>query len=263
LKQEIVLDKSYLRGASSGSIHNLCSVFRVIMPGALFFELLTGDSVERAKCFAKLPPVMNPVEIVEHVGQLLRFEVRKKKPASSLYERRHRILFSFDPKLAAGTLIPTPQQEKRILSWEKEVEQQVDNFRGLVTHSHKWFPGIEGASNRDRPGVIKEIQAAIASDPKLVRKLYGSIRKKFFPKPAQLDSRWAFFRWMQVAAIGVLDHISRYGVGTDLAGARKLENEVVDMQYRVMGVLAGAIATRDKKCQQVFQMLLPDGLLIC
>ncbi|HEX6901263.1 MAG TPA: hypothetical protein VF789_16180 [Thermoanaerobaculia bacterium] len=263
MKQEIVLDKSYLQGASAGSIHSLCATFRVIMPGALFFELLTGDPVERARCFAKFPQVMNPVEIVEHVGRLLRFEASKKKPAPPLYERRHRMLFNFNTKLTDSTFVPTPEQQKGIGSWEKEVEREVDSFRERVALSHRWFPSIESASNRDRPGVIKEIQALVARDPKLVRKLYSSIRTKFFPRSAQLDSRWAFFRWMQVHVIGALDHVSRYGVGSDLTGARNLENEVVDLQYRIMGVLAGAIATRDKKCQEVFQMLRPDGLLVC
>jgi hypothetical protein len=263
LKQEIVLDKSYLQGASKGSIHNLCAAFRVIMPGTLLFELFTGDPGERTRCFAKLPPVMNPVEIVEHVGRLLRFEIRRKRPAPPLYERRHRILFTFNAKLSTGTLIPTVEQKKAIASWEKEIEQQVENFRGLVAHTHHWFPAIGAASNRGRPEVIKEIQATIAADPKLVRKLYSTIRKKSFPKAGQLDSRWAFFRWMQVDVIGVLDHICRYGLGSNLTGARNLENEAADIQYRVMGVLAGAIATRDKKCQQVFQLLRPDGLLVC
>jgi len=263
LRPEIVLDKSYLQGASPGAIHNLCATFRVIMPGALLFELLTGDPVEGARCFAKLPPVMNPVEIVEHVGWLLRFEIRKKKPASPLYERRHRILFNFNAKLAHGTFVPTPEQKDAIGRWEKEVEREVDAFRERVAHTHRWFPTIEAASNRERSSIIKEIQAAVARDPKLLRKLYSSIRKKSFPRSQQLDNRWAFFRWMQVHLIGDLDHIFRYGVGSDLAGARRLENEVVDLQYRIMGVLAGALATRDKKCQQVFQMLRPDGLLVC
>jgi hypothetical protein len=165
--------------------------------------------------------------------------------------------------LADGTLILSPEQKSGVENWEKEVEREVEAFRELVTHTHHWFPAIGSASNRDRLGVIKETQVSVANDSKLVRKLYGSFRKRSFPTPAQIDSRWAFFRWLQVHLIGVLDHISRYGVGSNLAGAKQLENEVVDLQYRVMGVLAGAIASRDKKCQQVFQMLRPDGLLVC
>src|SRR5258707_316959 len=146
------------------------------MPGAIFFELLTGDPNERAKCFAKLPPVMNPVEIVEHVGRLLRFEARERKSAPPLYERRHRMLFNFNTKLADGTFVPTPEQKEGIGSWEKEVEREVESFRDRVAHTHRWFPAVEAASNRDRPVVIKEMQATIARDPKLVRKLYSSIR---------------------------------------------------------------------------------------
>jgi hypothetical protein len=38
---DLVLDKSYLQGASPAEIHALCRSWRVIMPGALFFEYLT------------------------------------------------------------------------------------------------------------------------------------------------------------------------------------------------------------------------------
>lgn len=263
MRQEIVLDKSYLQAASAGAIRNLCTTFRVIMPGALFFELLTGDPGERARCFAKLPRVLNPVELVEHVGWLLRYEIRKKKPSSSLYERRHRMLFTFNAGLAEPTFVVTPKQAEGIDSWKKQVEEEVANFRHCVSTTHHLFPIIEVASNRERPSVIKEIQCAIATNTKLVRRAYGSIRKRSFPRPALLDGRWAFFRRTQVHLLAALDHVSRYGIASDLAVARGLENEVADLEYRTMGVLAGAIATQDRRSQEVFRALRPDGLLVC
>ena len=263
-RPEIILDKSYLQGAPATSIHDLCRSFRVIMPGALFFELMTTPKLdERRRCFAKLPDVMNPVEIVEHVGMLLRFESRKRKPSTPLYERRHRMLFKFNAKLASGTFQPTADQLRGIGSWEREVEEEVENFRNMVASTHHWFPEISKAPNRERRGIIQDIQAKVASDGRLVRTLYGQIRRRSFPRKDKLDSRWAFFRWVQVHLLAALDHIDRYGVGADLSNARNLENEVVDFQYRTMGVLAGAIATRDNKCKEVFKLLRPEGLLIC
>lgn len=261
---EVVLDKSYLQGASAAAIQNLCRSFRVIMPGALFFELMTTSDLDARRCsFAKFPDVMNPVEIVEHVGILMQFEIRNSKPSTPLYERRHKWLFKFNETLAAGTFQPTQKQLQGISSWQQQIEEQVEVFRQTVATTHLTFPQISEASNRERPGVIEEIKRRIASDAKLVRSLYGKIRLRSYPRKDKLDGRWAFFRWTQVDFLASLDHIARYGVGSDLSSVRKLDNEVADLQYRIMGVLAGAFATRDKKCKEVFRLLRPDGLLIC
>jgi hypothetical protein len=227
---EVVLDKSYLQSASKAAIHDLCRSFRVIMPGALFFELLTTSELdERRRAFAKIPTGVNPVEIVEHVGKLMRFEIRNGKPSPSLYERRNRWLFEFNEKLATGTFQPTQQHLLGISSWQKQIEEQVDVLRKTVATTHLSFPEISNAS----------------------------------PRKDKLDGRWAFFRWMQVDLLASLDHVVRYGVGSDLSNARDLDNEVADLQYRIMGALAGGIATEDKKSKEVFRLLRPDGLLIC
>jgi hypothetical protein len=51
MKPELVLDKSFLRAAHPARTVELCREYRVIMPGALFFELLTGDPEARSECF--------------------------------------------------------------------------------------------------------------------------------------------------------------------------------------------------------------------
>jgi len=262
MPRELVLDKSYLQGASADSIRQLCGEYRVIMPGALFFELLTGDPDERARCFAKFPRELNPVELVEHVGRLLRFETRNDRHCGSLYERRHRMLFSFNELLSRPSFMPTGEQQQGIASWCREVTEETESFRQRVARIHYWFPTIETASNRERPAVIAGLKEVVASDSRLIRRIYAHIRHGSFPRSASVNSRWAFFRWIQVHLLAALDHVCRYGVGSDLQVARGLENEVSDFQYRILSALAGGIATRDRKSQEVFRCLRPDGVLI-
>jgi hypothetical protein len=262
MKADIVLDKSYLEGASQDAIHHLCEQWRVIMPGALFFEHLTTEDPIGQRSFAKLPNTTNPVALVEHVGLLLRFEKNRKRPALPLYERRRMITYRFNEKLGLGTFTPTRDQQAGIARWKEEVAQEVENFRARVAQTHTFFPEIAQATNRERPAVIKKYQDVLARDPKAVRFLYTRIRPRYSPKPAKITERWAWFRWLQLHLIAALDHIQRYGVGSTLDNARDLDNEVIDLQYRVMAALTGAFATRDHRNIDAFRLVQPHGVLV-
>ncbi|HXO43336.1 MAG TPA: hypothetical protein VN999_17935 [Thermoanaerobaculia bacterium] len=262
MKADLVLDKSYLEGASRDAILGLCTQWRVIMPGALFFEHLTTEDPIGQRSFAKLPDTTNPVALVEHVGLLLRFEKKHLRPATPLYERRRRITYRFNEKLGLGTFTPTSNQRAGIAHWQEEVRQEVENFRARVAETHRFFPEVATASNKDRPAVIKKYQEVIALDPKAVRFIYTRIRPRYSPKPAKITERWAWFRWLQLHLIAALDHIQRYGVGSTLDNARDLDNEIIDLQYRVMAALTGAFATRDNRNIDAFRLVCPHGVLV-
>lgn len=262
MKLEIVLDKSYLRGSPAASIRRLCSDYRVIMPGALFYELLACSASDRARCYAKFPAVLNPVELVENVGVLLRYEARHRKPAASLYDRRAKILFEFNPKLAAGTFEFTQEQQEGIAKWRQEVAIEADIHAATCAVTHKWFPKILGASGRANPSVIAEVRQAVATDPKLVRLLYNSIRRRSMPRQSAIDSRWACFRWMQVHLLAALRHMETHGLDAAPRDRRQLEHDVLDIQYQIMGILAGRIATRDKNVIRVVSELAPKTMIL-
>ena len=42
----------------------------------------------------------------------------------------------------------------------------------------------------------------------------------------------------------------------------KLQHEVIDMEYVVLGVLQGALATKDKRMGAMFTLLRPDGAVV-
>src|SRR5712692_5058891 len=65
---EIVLDKSYLDGASTASVIGLCDRYSVLMPQELFFELMTTSAKSQRRCFSKLPDRDAPVALVPPVG---------------------------------------------------------------------------------------------------------------------------------------------------------------------------------------------------
>lgn len=75
MKPAVVLDKSYLEGASSLAIGELCNSCAVLMIDTLFMELLTtSDKHFQAVCFRKFPQRENPVELIEGTSALLQYE---------------------------------------------------------------------------------------------------------------------------------------------------------------------------------------------
>src|SRR4051794_10284095 len=115
MKPPIVLDKCYLQGSTREEIHQLCGDYTVLMPEALFFELLTTDEKVRTACFRKLPAVENTVELITHVGTLLAHEMETHTPATPIYERRPKMRFAFNPKLSEGGFSFTEEQRATIV----------------------------------------------------------------------------------------------------------------------------------------------------
>lgn len=95
----------------------------------------------------------------------------------------------------------------------------------------------------------------------MVRELYGAIRKDFMPSPDAIDPRWLFFRWMQVHLLAGVDFIYRYGHSACVTSS-KLPNDFIDLEYLVIGLVAGAFATREKRLRRWFRLLSPDGELL-
>lgn len=100
-------------------------------------------------------------------------------------------------------------------------------------------------------------------------KFYGSLEapssKPPLP-PAMIMTRdWALFRWQQVQLLFALDAYCRYGgrVPDTLSGKayEKVEHDVLDAHYLLLGVLEGSLATREKKLQSWFCLLCPNGYL--
>jgi hypothetical protein len=262
VKSVIVLDKSYLQGSPPDTVKRLCAEYCVIMPGALFFELLTSSVPVRARCYAKFPDVVNPVQIVDHVGGLLNYESRSRRPAIPLYRHRERIAFRFNQKLALGTFELTAQQKRGEAKWRRQVASEADVHAAVCAVTHKWFPEIQGVSGRARPSAIAEARQAVAKDPSIVRERYGLIRRRSFPRESEIDSRWTFFRWMQVHLLSALRHIATHGIAAAPRNRQQLEHDVIDMQYQIMGILAGRIATRDGNIAKVVSDLEPKAEIV-
>ena len=81
-----------------------------------------------------------------------------------------------------------------------------------------------------------------------------------FPSSEDIDPSWAIYRRLQLVLITGLHYIEKHGPQFDLE-FEQIDHTVLDMEYCWVGVLAGAIATRDNFVADTFFLLRPDGEL--
>ena len=263
MKPLVVLDKDYLQGSQPAVIEQLCRDYRVLMPEALFFELLTCSPAVRARCYAKFPANDNPVALMPIVSELLKVEQKTGRPARPVYA--HRLLkesFRFNAKLAADNFEFTTGHRRGIARWRRDVAEDSDRHAVLCRTIHRIFPGIVGKSGRARASDIVNARWTVANRPRMVREACQTFGRRLFPQAPNFDGRWVFFRWMQVHLLACLKHAETHGIDAPPRDRQKLEHDVIDMQYQILGSLVGRLASRDGNVKRVVAELVPRALIL-
>ena len=80
-----------------------------------------------------------------------------------------------------------------------------------------------------------------------------------------IDPNWAHFRWVQVRVIYSLDLLLKYQgqlpINVSKSFWRKIEHEMLDTEYVILGALAGALASKDERILENYLLVRPDGLV--
>ncbi|MFP4087050.1 MAG: hypothetical protein ACLFUL_09695, partial [Desulfobacteraceae bacterium] len=258
--EEIILDKSYLDGATSQEINRLCKEYRVLMPDVLFYELTTTTETSRHRCFNKFPATSNPVELIPNVGTLLRYELNNLKPCTPLYDRREKIVFNFHSGLASGKFAFTMAQRQAVKEQEAYIVQETQEFLELAMMISTFFPDIRGASHGAFPEKIQGAKDQVSSDKSTVRRIYaGLLKENNIATPVHpdlLEPDWAYFSWMQVRCLYSLDLIFRYNGRIPATGKTRfwnsIEHDMLDCEYVILASLCGGLACSEKRMVDFF-----------
>ena len=268
MKPAVILDKSFLQGAPTDSVRALASTHRLVVSGALFYELLTGAEPGRSRCFAKLPQTENPVELVNHVGQLMRIEMEMQRPAGKPSAHREEMRFRFNPDLVkTGYELPAEAQ-RTIEEQAEELKNDVGSFLERAVMTPSFFPRLGTGRTEDRARARQEAEDAIA-DPVEVLQFYAQLASPDlntpFPPHALMNENWAIFRWLQVNLLFGIDLYVRYSgnIPKEFSANiyEKLEHDIHDAQVLMLGCLEGVFATREKKLIRWWRLLSPTGTL--
>jgi hypothetical protein len=259
----IVLDKSYLQGASPSAIADLCSQYLVVMPDALFYELMTTSDYARRWCFNKLSG-NNSIKLTRGIGDLLRYECQHIRPCTPLLERRLIQVLSFNPRLREAELRITADQEVALTEWQNYFKGRVTTFREFFPKIIEYFPKLTGYIPGQKPNIefIGICKKAVATDWDMVRKIYAAVQRDPLPPAYLIDPNWACFRWIQVWLTASLDHFAKYGENSGVLSDSEMFNEVLDLEYLITSALAGGLASRDKAMISRFKLLCPATRLV-
>lgn len=264
---EVVLDKSYLDGAPTAEVVDVCARYTVLMPQELFFEMMTTSSKSQRRCFAKLPDRDSPVALIPPVGVLVDFERQHHEACVPLSRHRvDRLPYTFNQRLRDGAFAPNTKDSAHLTAWQGQVDTDTRAFMDTCLRVSDVFPGLQGLRNADLPAAVKAAQRTIATNPEFVRTVYGAGAPSDAPHPDRIDARWAVFRVFQCRMLSALRMFARYqGAMPQQVGSEfwtRSEHSMLDSYYVTLGCLAGDLATLDHEIKQDFLLLSPDSATV-
>lgn len=270
LTNTVVLDKSYLDGASTQAVRALCDNHCVLVSDELFFELMTTRPESQQRCFSKLPDKTNPVSLIPNVGSLLRYEMEHQEPCTPVVRHRIPDAFQFNSKLRDGLFVFEGQVLKDLEAWKQRTADDTLDFIEQWSIVHQFFPELNGIEWKNFPIAIKQAREKTATDGDFIRGIYASFLDQDAPKNApraqDISPEWAFFRWVQCQILCGLRLFGHYqGKIPDPRGdafIEKAEHAMLDGYHVIHGALVGSMATLDKEVREDLLLVLPTGVLI-
>lgn len=264
----IILDKSFLQGSKKERIHELAQSHRLLVSSALFYELLTADEPGRSRCFSKFPSVENPVDLVDHVGTLIKLELASNHPAGRPSVHRKKIRFQFNPHLVSSEYQLPEEGRRAVDERTAELRSDVLSFIDRISVVKVLFPNILAGSQAQQEKVRQDVERTLAK-PGALLPFYSLMAppsdQQNYPSAAIVNEDWAIYRWLQVQFLFAVDLYVRYrGVVPEALSAamyEKIEHDVLDAQVLMLGCLEGAFATREKKLQRWWNLICPSGML--
>ena len=273
----IVVDKSYVHGA--GSLSEIPRGWSLLFPDAFFFEVASTNPSTRQSCLSKLRELNGNggVYVVSNVGELLRKEIHDLVCAGQPSENLVRGL-DLDAFFGAQFDDLTKARRDALALTEIEFDQDVDGLIERANTLHGRIPGPSNGSTEQRERAYGAARQEVAQDRDFIVKFFAEVLcggtyappgARFLMQVAQTGAfgpEWALYRWTQVTLLHALELLERYGkmVPAKLTTTQreKLQHDVIDMQYVVLGVLQGALASKDKRMRAMFKLLRPDGAML-
>jgi hypothetical protein len=263
----IVLDKSFLIGATGEQLRALGRDYTVVVSDALVLEILTTKALDRCRCGERLHALVRRFQVVESIPAMLRYEIASQAPVSPVLENVTNAVARVGRRLYQNKLVLTVREACSIQNWRADIAASVEGFLAESETIPRLFPAIQNSKEHERKAAALSIQQQLVDDPEPIRELHRAMSSSSFPPATKIDRNWAFFRRLQVHLFATLAEYGRQG--QDVAtkprsqkSKKELENEVVDFEYRILGLLVGGLATLDSTCASTFRALAPAGLLL-
>jgi len=157
----IILDKSFLQGTKTSRIQELAAAHRLVVSDALFYELLTAPEPGRTRCFAKFPQTENPVDLVNHIGTMMRIEIDTHLPSGRPSEHRENLRFQFNPNLVSPSYVLPDQAQVAVKEQTTQLQSDVVGFLEQVSLVPTFFPNLLTGNTAEQKLAHAEAEGAL------------------------------------------------------------------------------------------------------
>ena len=256
----MVLDKSFLQGVSAAQLQYYVQEEWVFgIADVFWYEHFRKWDEWRLANLIKLKSIEKSLVLLPGIGEMFRAEAQKHRPATQVLVGKRVIL---NPNLrAGGRFSELDGQTKEFASGRTvELEKRLDDMIA-IWRDFKTLPALNNATQSEMPDRVRELSLQIRDDPEDIRGFYRNHRIPPWPEPELIDEQWAFFRWIQVQLLAGLDFFASYGVKIQ-PSREKLMHEILDLEYLIMALVVGGLASREKRMIERFKLLRPDGVLL-
>ena len=274
----IVVDKSFAQGIRS--LLGLHDQWQLLFPDAFFFEVASTDARARERCLSKLRELRryDAVRVASNVGEMLRKEIHRLGRAGPPSEN---LVLGLDLDAFFGMRFDDLSTARRdaLLSTEMHFDRDVDGLIERVNMLQGVVHGIaKGMTDRRRKAAFHAARETVAEDHDFVRRFFadfvcsgdhappGASLLAEVARSGAFGPEWTIYRWVQVQLLYGLDLVERHGpVTADTLTPKqreRLQHDATDIEYVILGVLQGALATNDGRMRDMFTLLRPDGALL-
>jgi hypothetical protein len=258
----LVIDKDFLQGSRLETIQQLAIEHQLIMTHGLFFELLTGEPEERAKCFSHLPKVENPLLRCEPTGKLIQNEIASKRPSSSSDYFLSKD-FHFNPNMCRPDYNIESVHPKALAEWRQQNNARVQAFLSNAQTLPHLFPGIIKDTGHGIIGrLVQDTIMRLSTNHSEIKRVFELIRSTEYPSPEEIDDQWVLFRDLQTQLLYLLRYLLDFGVSPIAINFENIEHDLHDMECCVIGSFTMKIATRDKKLKGMYEKICPKGEIV-
>ena len=257
----VVVDKDWLIKIKMEDLNSFTNNHRFLIIAALGYEIVTAKESHLIGCRRRLKSIQKHLDIIDHVGSLLNYEIAQHNPCTPIenrvYDQDDRIIENFLSRISTGK--EKIQIEDLHNAWEKE---GVESFKMICSGVSYWLPELRKITAGSDERKIKSILEKVAINHSLIKQVYDKIRHDDYPPTEKINENWALYRWVQIHLMAGVEYVRKYGAGNIEAKSNGFSNDNIDIQYCIIGVLAGGIATDDGVIKRYFRLCCPNGLLL-
>ena len=275
----VIVDRSYIQGADVHSLLELQEDWNLLFPDAFFFEVASTDGTARERCLAKLREVHRAgrLFVAPNMGELLRREIhaltRAGVPSDHLVE-------GLDIDTFLGSRFHDLSRVRRevLQSTEVDLDRAIDGLVARAGTLQGRFRGTCEGTTEERKEAHRRARETVARDKDFISQFFadfvcqdthavpGAPLLATIARNGRLGPEWTIYRWVQAQLLYGLDLTERNGPSAREPVTPKqrerLQHDVLDLEYLVLGALQGALATKDKRMRGMFRLLRPDGALL-